>query len=106
MLGAAVLAEVEIPPIVLLGESELCHTGRENVHSLLTLGSADDLADTGNEEGHFRAELTDVLNYIQLYGTAQALPVLSTLESHPDKAVARKVANTISEIQRRQSAAQ
>lgn len=51
-------------------------------------------------------ELTDVLNYIQLYGTAQALPVLSTLESHPDKAVARKVANTISEIQRRQSAAQ
>ena len=37
VLGSAVLAEVEIPPIVLLLESKLIHTSGKDVKSLLTL---------------------------------------------------------------------
>ena len=49
MLYAAVSAQIEIPPVIFLFESELLHACGQKVESLLSLRTADDLAYTGNE---------------------------------------------------------
>ena len=51
-------------------------------------------------------ELSDLLNYEQPYGTAKALQVVQQHANHPDKAIARKVENTVADITARSNAAQ
>lgn len=51
-------------------------------------------------------ELSDLLNYEQPYGTAKALQVVQQHSNHPDKAIARKVENTVADITARSNAAQ
>ena len=52
MLGAAVDAEVTIPPVVLLTETEFCHTLIQHIEPFLSLTAADELTDAGDEEVH------------------------------------------------------
>ena len=47
--AAAVAAQVEIPPVVFLAQTELLHALGEQVEPLLTLAAADDLADARHE---------------------------------------------------------
>ena len=51
-------------------------------------------------------QLTDCLNYLQPYGTVQSLPVLQPYLEHQDRAISRKVSNTIDAINGRSSSAQ
>ena len=51
-------------------------------------------------------QLTDCLNYLQPYGTAASLPVLQPYLEHNDRAISRKVSNTIDAINGRAQSAQ
>src|SRR5699024_3920390 len=50
MLGAAVFAQVEVPGVVLLVESQLADAVEQHVVTLLTLAAADDLADARHQQ--------------------------------------------------------
>ena len=49
VLDAAVLAQIEVPPVIFLVEFKLFHTLEEQVEALLSLRAADDLAHAGDE---------------------------------------------------------
>ena len=52
VLGAAVTAKVYVPPVILFAKTTLFHTRQKHVKALLTLASADDLADAGHQKVH------------------------------------------------------
>ena len=62
MLGAAVDAEITIPPVVFLLETELFHTAVEEVETLFSLTAADEFADAGDQKVHRRDGLAVVIH--------------------------------------------
>ena len=52
MFCTAILAQIQIPPIIFLFQLEVLHPLLEDLQALLTLASADDLSDAGYQQVH------------------------------------------------------
>ena len=47
-----VFAQLKIPPVVLLVQTQLCHPGLEDIQTILSFGSSDDLSKSGRKYVH------------------------------------------------------